>query len=134
MKLNTVMLVDDNDADLLYTRIVLEHAGVCERVLSFGSGPEALEHLRRAGGAGIDAILLDINMPEMDGFEFLQAYETLPESARAGAVVVMLSASPNPRDRERALRFASVRKFVVKPIDLVQAEELLALLGPEVCS
>jgi len=127
MKLNKLIVVDDSDADLLYTSIVLERAGVCESILAFGTGIEALEYLQREPAHAVDLVLLDINMPEMNGFEFLQAYERLCARRRARAVVVMLTSSPDPQDRARAESFACVRHFVVKPITVEQARQLVAI-------
>lgn len=128
MKLQQIIVVDDSDADLLYTRIILERAEVADSVLTFGTGMEALDFLQQPEGHEVDVILLDINMPEMSGFEFLQAYERLHESQRARAVVVMLTSSPDPGDKQRAFGFGCVRHYVVKPLQLAQARELPAMI------
>ena len=128
MKLQQIIVVDDSDADLLYTRIILEGAEVAETVLTFGTGMEALDFLQRPEGHEVDVILLDINMPEMSGFEFLQAYERLHDSQRARAVVVMLTSSPDPNDKRRALGFGCVKRYVVKPLDVAQARDLAAMV------
>ena len=129
--LKTVMVIDDNDSDLLYARIMLERSGNIETVLTFESAQLALDFLGTAHHTAIDLILLDINMPEMSGYEFLQAYEGLRSAGKARAVIVMLTSSPDPRDRERALAFASVRSYVTKPIDLATARGLERSIAPE---
>lgn len=117
MPLRTVMLIDDSDADLLYTHVVLEQSQVAAQVLDFGFAAEALAYLRRPAGHDVDVILLDINMPEMNGFQFLDAYEQLHRSQQAHAVVVMLTSSPDPADRQRALAHRCVLDYVVKPLE-----------------
>jgi CheY-like chemotaxis protein len=129
-KLKEVLLIDDSEADLLYAQIVLESAGIAERVLPFDTAPEALAFLQRPEGHDVDLILLDINMPEMNGFEFLEAYERLHRSQQAKAVVVMLTSSPDPKDRERSFSFTCVKDYVVKPIDRASAQHLLQVAGP----
>ncbi|WP_243651162.1 response regulator [Rubrivivax gelatinosus] len=118
-----VMLVDDSEADLLFTRIVLERAGGGFEVQTFEEASAALAYLR-SDAPRVDLILLDINMPGMNGFEFLDAYESLPNVRRDRSAVVMLSSSADPADRERAMRYASVAGYVTKPLDPAAAAGL----------
>jgi CheY-like chemotaxis protein len=124
--MKTVMLIDDSEADLLFSRIIVSRSGVCDDVLGFDSALSALDHLSCPDGDDVDMILLDINMPGMDGFQFLQAYQGLQRTKRA--VVVMLTSSPDPRDRAQAETFDCVRGYVVKPIDLAAARRLAGLV------
>lgn len=124
--LKQVLLIDDSDPDLIYGRVVLQRAGIAAEVIPVGSGPEALDYLRSPAGRDVELIVLDINMPEMDGFEFLAAYEGLPESQRRAAVA-MLTSSPDPVDRERALSHRCVKRYSTKPIDRAAASGLAAL-------
>ena len=126
--LKRVMLIDDNDADLLYTRIVLERSGAAQEVLAFESARDALAALAAQPGPDVDLILLDINMPGMSGFDFLRSYEQLPPAQRGRTVVVMLTSSPDPADREHAASFGSVKGYVVKPLDRDAARALPRLV------
>lgn len=125
--LKRILLIDDSEPDLLFTRIVLERARVAQEILSFESAREALGWLREPGSKGADLILLDINMPGMNGFEFLGAYEREHLEPRAPAVV-MLTSSADPGDRRRAESFASVCGYVTKPLDTAEATALPTLL------
>jgi CheY-like chemotaxis protein len=115
---------------LLYARVVLEAAGTIAQVLSFETAIAALDFLATPEADAVDAILLDINMPEMSGFEFLDAYETLHDDRPAPAVIVMLSSSPHPADQARAMAHRCVRGYLVKPIDLAGARGLAGLVAP----
>ncbi|MDP1684817.1 response regulator [Hydrogenophaga sp.] len=123
-----VLMVDDNENDLLFTRIALQRSGVDFDVQAFERAQEALQMLAATPDHGIDLILLDINMPVMDGFGFLQAFEALPPAQRGHAVVVMLSSSSDPADRTRAAGHACVRDFLRKPLDKVAAAKLIDLV------
>jgi len=125
-----IMLIDDYESDLLFTRLMLERCDQQYEVVEYDSAQEALQYLQSHPGHGISVILLDINMPGMNGFEFLQAYEMLAATKQAEAVVVMLTSSPDPRDRARAESFGSVRGYITKPIDKATASGLVKLIGP----
>ncbi|MGC4366870.1 response regulator [Hydrogenophaga sp. R2] len=124
-----VMMVDDNDNDLLFTRLILQRSGVGYDILGFERAAQALDHLRNTPDHGVSIILLDINMPVMNGFEFLEAFEALSPAQRGGAVVLMLSSSADPADRERAARHASVKGYLTKPLERQVAAVLPALAG-----
>lgn len=124
-----VLMVDDNENDLLFTRIALQRCGVDYEIQAFERAQEALAMLGTRPDHGIDLILLDINMPGMDGFGFLQAFEALPARQRGRAVVVMLSSSSDPADHSRAAGHASVRGFLSKPLDKDAAAGLIRLVA-----
>lgn len=123
-----VLIIDDNENDLLFARLIMERLGDTFEVVEHESAKAALAFLRDQPDHGIALILLDINMPGMNGFEFLEAYDGLLAEQRAHAVVVMLTSSPDPRDQARAATFASVKGYITKPIDKASAQGLLKLL------
>lgn len=124
--LNRIVLIDDSEPDLIYSRIVLERSGIARDVRAFESAREALDWLLAPACTGADLILLDINMPGMDGFEFLDALR----QARAGqpdkrwGQVVMLTSSPDPGDRARAAAYPCVTGYLVKPLNQAAAQTL----------
>ncbi len=108
------MLIDDSDIDnMLHTR-TLKKSGLVEHVIAFEYAEEALKFLSK-GEHGVDVIFLDINMPRMDGFEFLAAYSEL-KNQQATTIVTMLSTSSNPTDEDRAKSFSSVAMYHAKPL------------------
>jgi len=123
-----VMMVDDNDNDLLFTRLMLQRSGVDYDVLAFERAEQALSHLSDTPDHGVSLILLDINMPVMDGFAFLTAFEALREAHRVGVSVLLLTSSSDPADKARAERFACVKGYLTKPLDKITAAGLVRYL------
>lgn len=129
MSSKTVMVVDDSAPDLLFTRIMLERCGAGFAVRGFESAEQALAHLAQAW-AEVGLILLDINMPRMNGWEFLAAYGLLAAGRSTHPTVVMLSSSPDPDDQARAMACPWVHGYLEKPLDRAQAAALDRFFGP----
>jgi CheY-like chemotaxis protein len=115
-KLNSVLLIDDDPTSCFLTQYIIEEMNIAQHIYTVQSGREALDLLHTNQGepeAVIELILLDINMPDMDGFEFLEAFEDLPYYLNSS--VVMLTTSSNHRDLDKAKTFR-VADYLNKPI------------------
>jgi len=126
-----VMVVDDNQIDLYIAEMVMATTGFAEKVICVSSAKEALEYLKPLCETPEELphlIFLDINMPEMSGFDFLDEYQHLPENIRKKCIIMMLTTSLDENDRIQAERNQFVRKFLNKPLD----RDKLALLDPTV--
>lgn len=110
------MLVDDNRADRRLYEIVIEESGLVGELLCFAYAEDALEHLRKKDRNPVDVILLDINMPRMTGFEFLNVAVQEFGDGLAQMVVVMLTTSLDPQDVEKSKRFTIVKHYFGKPL------------------
>lgn len=113
-----VWLIDDSDIDQRLYRRLIAKSGVDWDVTMFTLAEEALDHLSNAAGMPVDLIFLDINMPRMNGFEFLETAEARFGCNFANVVVAMLTTSLDPTDRERAQAFEVVKEFINKPLTI----------------
>lgn len=126
--IENVMLIDDEEVDQKqYTRVLMR-SGIVQNVTCFSYAEDALAHLRANGDTTIDVVFLDINMPRMDGFEFLEIVSKELRQDFAHMVVVMLTTSLDPSDRERAENFDVVRDFVNKPLEIEHVRRAAEIL------
>ena len=122
MELSCVLIVDDNNSDQFINKDLLESECPDTIILQAYDGEEALEILDSAEMKP-DLILLDINMPRMNGHEFLEIYDRKPDSKKPSEVV-MLSSSIRDEDRDKAIVFKCVVDFFQKPLDENHIESL----------
>lgn len=125
--IDTLMMIDDNHIDQRMYKRIVSRSGLVKNVVCFSLADEALEHLVANPNDKPDIILLDINMPRMDGYEFLEAVDQAFGSDFS-VVVVMLTTSLDPRDKERAKQFPAVKRFLEKPLTPENLEELATLV------
>ena len=112
-----ILLVDDSPADVRLTLEALKEAKLTNKVHVVYTGEEAMDFLRRPGARRPDLILLDLNLPGMDGREVLEQIKTDPELMIIP--VVVLTTSRAEEDVLRAYRLHT-NCYITKPVDLDQ--------------
>jgi CheY-like chemotaxis protein len=127
-QLNCVLLIDDDEPTNFLNKLTLEQAGVVRNIRIATSGQSALDYLRDTEDEcpRPDLIFLDINMPAMDGWEFLGQYRTLPPDKKADTILIMLTTSLNPDDEKRTLAIPEVSGFEHKPLNQVNLEKVMS--------
>lgn len=125
------MIIDDNEIDQRLYRRLIARSGRVGAVHSFAMAADALEFLGQRDRPKIDVILLDINMPRMNGFEFLQEATTRFGPGLASSVIIMLTTSLLGNDRDRAFSSGLVRDYLDKPLSLDHLEHIDALIHGE---
>ncbi len=122
------MLVDDNmDHNFIHERVI-KKAGKADEVVAKSSAGEALQFLADRDshdGPHPDLIFLDINMPDMNGWEFLEHYKDLDASLQSKVVIIMLSTSEDPDDKLKAQKDSVCVDFMSKPLTKQVLEEVL---------
>jgi len=119
---NTCLLIDDNYIDNFVTRKLLENSKFAENIVVSQSPGEAIEMLND-GSIKPDVIFLDIRMPLMDGFEFLEAYDKLSID-KEKIKIFLLSSSFDPTDIKRSLANKYITQFIHKPLTHQVLDEL----------
>ena len=117
-KFNSILLIDDDFATNEFHKIIINHANVAEHIYAVESGEEALSYLISEDSTHVrpDLIFLDINMPAMNGFEFIEEYDKIQEDQKGKYLIVMLTSSLNPDDKERAEKNIHINNFLSKPL------------------
>lgn len=123
----TFLIVDDSKIDLMIIERLVKQIHPESQVLTFIESPKALDYLKALNTTdmGPHIILLDIQMPIMDGFAFLDAYAQLPEDLRAGIRVLMMSSSTNNADVSRAKSHKYVETLLPKPLSRPMLSEAI---------
>ena len=125
-KLNCILLVDDNHADNHFHRIIIKGMNIAEHIEVALNGMEAINFLNKENQTPPELIFLDINMPKMNGWEFLDAYKNLDAKQKSKVIIMMLTTSSNPLDVERAKQIEEVTGYEVKPLTEEMLNEILA--------
>jgi|JI8StandDraft_2_1071088.scaffolds.fasta_scaffold06867_7 two-component SAPR family response regulator len=119
------IVIDDDKINNLVCESVIRKVQENNHVVSFLRAEEALNYLSNTNNNHPDVIFLDINMPEMDGWEFLERFLPIRKS---NTYIFMLSSSINQADFDKAKKYAEVLDYVVKPFSkekLMKAIEML---------
>lgn len=125
MNLEIVLLIDDSDIDNMVNKRVVQKAGLSSDITVKNSAQSAFDYLKEISENDTEripgVIFLDIRMPQIDGFGFLELFEELPENIHDKSEIVMLSSSIDAADYSKAMDNRFVKHFLNKPLqkDLV---------------
>jgi len=122
-KFTSLMLIDDNEIDNLINQKIIESCNICNHIFMHTSAKSAVEFLRNVEKVEKwskemlpEIIFLDIDMPLMDGFQFLEEFNRLNSETKKRCKIVMLTSSNNEADITRAQKSSYVAKYITKPL------------------
>lgn len=126
-KLN-FMVIDDSKLDCFIAEKIIRNTGKCESIRSFLQAKDALEHISNSQPEehSHTILLVDIQMPIMNGFEFVEAFEKLPDSVTDNYTIYIISSSINETDLSKVHNYKTVKQFLNKPLT---SNNLSVLLG-----
>lgn len=119
------MLVDDNiDDQYIHSRVIRKN-GFAKKIVECHDGEEALNYLsslielegQDQEGKIPDLIFLDLNMPKIDGFEFIEAYQNMPDHFKKSIMIIMQSTSIKPKDYDKVEKSECIHDFINKPLN-----------------
>lgn len=119
-------IIDDDPIFIFGAKRMMELSDFCNSFMIFKNGQEAINNLRsimKSGETIPDVILLDINMPIMDGWQFLDEFITI-ESHKM-ITIYIVSSSIDPMDLNRAKRYENVSNYIIKPISLQTLKNIM---------
>jgi len=126
-KIETACIIDDDEIFIFATKKLLQIKDFCNDFLIFHNGLEAINYLRpliENGEKCPDVILLDLNMPVMDGWQFLDEFITIPNYKKV--TIYIVSSSIDQRDILRAKQYDCVSNYFIKPMSTESLNEILS--------
>ncbi|HEY8972368.1 MAG TPA: response regulator [Puia sp.] len=130
-KLSTAGIIDDDQVYQLVMRRAIEQSGMVKDVLQFYDGEEAINFFKEKHQYPEvlpELILLDINMPYMDGWQFLDEFIKIPFKGEYQRTIYIISSSSTMEDLNRAKQYSVVSGYHIKPITKDKFEEILRRL------
>lgn len=128
-KVEIACIIDDDPIYVFGTKRLMQMANFCESFLIFTNGKEALDKLKAIivnGEVLPDIILLDINMPVMDGWDFLDEFTKIP--SRKKIIIYIVTSSIDPADVNKAKQYQYVSNYLVKPITFDKIKDLMLVM------
>lgn len=127
-KVDIACIIDDDPIFVFGTKKIMKLANFCNSFLVFHNGEEALNHLKPIIESNNDSlpdvILLDLNMPVMDGWEFLDEFIKIP--CEKEITIYIVTSSIDPMDIDRAKDYDNISNYLIKPISSQKLQELMS--------
>ncbi|AWW33232.1 response regulator [Echinicola strongylocentroti] len=120
---DSIVLIDDDPINNLINKRLLNRLNLCNEIAEFLEAENALKEIKRLDSDKRLLIFLDINMPIMNGWDFLKKYEQI--CSHRDDIILMLSSSIDYQDRKKSRMFKPVKGFIEKPLTNQKLFEIL---------
>ncbi|WP_245967133.1 response regulator [Ulvibacterium marinum] len=127
-KIQSTCIIDDDPIFIYGTRRIMKEVDFCDNILVFNNGQDAIEGLKELIDKGEDlpeVLFLDLNMPIMNGWEFLEDFVKIPNPDGKKVIIYIISSSVDPRDLERIRNYKMVNNYILKPLSPQDLENVL---------
>lgn len=121
-------IIDDDPIFIYGTKRIIKQVDFSDQIMVYNNGQEAIEGLNAIINTQQplpDVIFLDLNMPIMDGWEFLEEFDKLTDHNLKRIIVYIISSSVDPRDLERIKNYKQVTNYILKPVTHEDLEHIL---------
>ncbi|MBU0941360.1 MAG: response regulator transcription factor [Bacteroidetes bacterium] len=125
-KINITCIIDDDPIFVFGTKKIMEMTNFCESIVVYENGKEAYESLKAiilANEPQPDIILLDLNMPVWDGWQFLDEFIQIPN--KKTITIYIITSSVDPADVQKAKKYDAISSYIVKPITTAELKKIL---------
>jgi len=129
---NKVLCIDDDNTTLTICKLVIAKSGFAKEVITAMNGKEGISFFEENADNSNelpDIVFLDLNMPVMNGWDFLEEYGAQYADRLPGIKIVILSSTVNPEDFRKAAQLSIVNDFISKPISVDALRELSGRLA-----
>jgi CheY-like chemotaxis protein len=130
-KYRSIMLIDDNEMDNFINQRMIGTSNITEHIYTHNGARSAIEFLKNMEKISSDishefpeVIFLDIDMPLMDGFAFLDEFDKMKEETKKNCKIIMLTSSINPYDINKSKKYDYVKKYIKKPLSQENIQNL----------
>ena len=130
-KIELLALVDDDDTFVFITKRIIEKTNHVKEIKVFGNGLDALNYLKENLNSEYklpDIIFLDLSMPIMDGWQFLDEFTSLESQKTSKIIIYVCSSSISPHDIMKAKKMSAVSDFIIKPVTKDKFSEIILAL------
>lgn len=128
-KIDLAYIIDDDEIIIYLTNKLIMKSEFCNAIETFTGAAEALVRLENAAKTGVnipDVILFDLNMPEMNGWEFIEAFKKIHFGKDIPTFIFTSSIDPN--DKQRSFQYTEIKDFITKPLTVQKLDKILRLI------